>query len=109
MWAFYFLEKPAANPHWHGLVRLTPPPGMLAKHEELFDRHAESIWKALVPSGTVKSLPIFDQRGGRIEPLNECYAEGVQKPILEPCHFDPCRIVGPYSEASDNFAIPSCR
>ena len=63
MWAFYFLEKPAANPHWHGLVRLTPPPGMLAKHEELFDRHAESIWKALVPSGTVKSLPIFDQRG----------------------------------------------
>ena len=63
MWAFYFLEKPAANPHWHGLVRLTPPPGMLAKHGELFDRHAESIWKALVPSGTVKSLPIFDQRG----------------------------------------------
>ena len=22
MWAFYFLEKPAGNPHWHGLVRL---------------------------------------------------------------------------------------
>jgi hypothetical protein len=35
---------------------------MLAKHEELFDLHAESIWKALVPSVTVKSFPIFDQR-----------------------------------------------
>ncbi len=63
MWAFYFLEKPAANPHWHGLVRLTPAPGMLEKQKELFDLHAERIWKKLVPSGTVKSLPIFDQRG----------------------------------------------
>jgi len=63
MWAFYFLEKPAANPHWHGLVRLTPAPGMLEKQKEMFDLHAERIWKKLVPSGTVKSLPIFDQRG----------------------------------------------
>jgi len=29
LWAFYFLEKPKANPLRRGLIRLTPPPGML--------------------------------------------------------------------------------
>ena len=62
MWAFYFLEKPAANPHWHGLVRLTPPPGMLAKHEELLIGMLTNL-EGPRAFGTVKSLPIFDQRG----------------------------------------------
>ena len=64
MWAFYFLEKPASNPHWHGLIRFVPyVPARAQGREELFDLHAEQIWKDLVPAGTVKTLPIFDQRG----------------------------------------------
>ena len=64
MWAFYFLEKPASNPHWHGLVRFEPYfPARRQSRAELFDLHAERIWKKLMPKGSVKILPIFDQRG----------------------------------------------
>jgi hypothetical protein len=64
MWAFYFLEKPSSNPHWHGLVQFNKYfPGMAERQAELFDRNAEKIWKKLVPAGTVKSIPIYEQRG----------------------------------------------
>ena len=64
MWAFYFLEKPNDNPHWHGLVRFfTFENKPLAIQESIFDENAERIWKRLVPSGTVDVQPIPVQRG----------------------------------------------
>jgi hypothetical protein len=64
MWAFYFLEKPVSNPHWHGLIRFVPYfPARPQERAELFDLHAERIWKKLVPKGSVEILPIVDQRG----------------------------------------------
>jgi hypothetical protein len=64
IWAFYFLEKPQSNPHWHALVRFHPPhPGYELTMMERFDNHAEPIWKKLVPAGSVQSLPIFKQTG----------------------------------------------
>jgi hypothetical protein len=64
MWAFYFLEKPNSNPHWHGLVRFfTAENKPLGLQESIFDANAERIWKKLVPSGTVDVQPIPVQRG----------------------------------------------
>jgi hypothetical protein len=64
MFAFYFLEKPRSNPHWHGLVRLFPVGGVpLATQEKMFDEHAERAWKKLVPAGSVNVQPITSQRG----------------------------------------------
>jgi hypothetical protein len=64
MWAFYFLEKPDTNPHWHGLVRFfTFESKPLALQEEIFDRNAERVWKKLVPTGTVDVQPITVQQG----------------------------------------------
>ena len=64
IWAVYFLEKPNSNPHWHGLVRFFPVDNRPEhQQQEIFDEHAERIWKKLVPSGTVNVQPITVQRG----------------------------------------------
>jgi len=64
LWAFYFLEKPEANPHWHGLVRFfTTSEDERKRQEEIFDQEAEPIWKKLMPSGSVKVIEVYDQLG----------------------------------------------
>jgi hypothetical protein len=64
LWAFYFLENPNSNPHWHGLVRFfTSDEEERERQEQIFDESAEPIWKKLMPSGTVKVLDIYGQRG----------------------------------------------
>jgi hypothetical protein len=64
IWAFYFLEKPDANPHWHGLVRFFPIAGKpRAFQEQVFDEHAEPEWQALVPAGTADVQPVTVQKG----------------------------------------------
>lgn len=64
IWAFYFLENPDSNPHWHGLVRFFPIPGCPeAEQERVFDLNASRIWRKLVPSGSVDVQPIYRQRG----------------------------------------------
>jgi len=64
IWAFWFLEKPEVNPHWHGLVRFFPVENMtIAEQETIFDQNAERIWKKLVPTGSVNVQPIGVQRG----------------------------------------------
>lgn len=64
IWAFYFLEKPASNPHWHGLIRFFPVDNYpQAEQERAFDANALRIWKKLVPSGTVDVQPITVKRG----------------------------------------------
>jgi hypothetical protein len=64
IWAFWFLEKPQLNPHWHGLVRFFPVDNMtIAEQESIFDQNAERIWKKLVPTGSVNVQPIGVQRG----------------------------------------------
>ncbi|SEE05417.1 hypothetical protein SAMN05444161_4732 [Rhizobiales bacterium GAS191] len=64
IWAFYFLEKPHSNPHWHGLIRFFPVDNMsFADQEQILDTSAEKLWKELVPSGTVDVTPITRQRG----------------------------------------------
>ena len=64
IWAFYFLEKPSSNPHWHGLIRFFPVDDYpQVEQERAFDANASPIWKNLVPSGTVDIKPITVQRG----------------------------------------------
>jgi hypothetical protein len=64
IWAFWFLEKPEINPHWHGLVRFFPVENMtIAEQEAIFDQNAELIWKKLVPTGSVDVQPITVSRG----------------------------------------------
>jgi len=64
MWAFYFLEKAGSNAHWHGLIKFVPHLPLRAESRaDVFDLKAEPVWKRLVPAGTVKTLPIFEQRG----------------------------------------------
>ncbi|WP_229176080.1 hypothetical protein, partial [Bradyrhizobium ivorense] len=64
IWAFWFLEKPNANPHWHGLVRFFPADGRpIPDQMTRFDREAEGIWRTLVPGGTVDIQEITAQRG----------------------------------------------
>src|SRR5215207_313323 len=59
MWAFYFLEKPDVNPHWHGLVRFFPIEGKSEAYQQaVFDENAGPTWKELVPSGTVDVQPV---------------------------------------------------
>jgi hypothetical protein len=51
MWAFYFLEKPDVNPHWHGLVRFFPIEGKSEAYQQaVFDENAGPTWKELVPA-----------------------------------------------------------
>lgn len=77
MWAFYFLEKPASNPHWHGLVQLRKDwPGMREKQWVIFEEHCGPVWKKLVPAGTVDIKPIFEQRG-----IEEYVAKTLQYPV----------------------------
>ncbi len=66
MFAFWFLEKPNSNPHWHGLVRFFSNCDTLhevAVQEGLVCSLAEPVWKRLVPSGSVKVRPITCQNG----------------------------------------------
>ena len=53
IWFFAFLEKPAANPHWHLLLRL---PGRWASssssQSNQFRFIADAVWMRLMPSGT---------------------------------------------------------
>jgi hypothetical protein len=64
IWAFWFLEKPNSNPHWHGLVRFFPVDGYpITAEEAIFDERAEPVWKRLVPGGSVDVKPITVQRG----------------------------------------------
>lgn len=64
MFAFWFLEKPDANPHWHGLVRFFPADGRpIPEQQAIFDREGEGIWRKLVPTGSVNIQEIALQRG----------------------------------------------
>jgi hypothetical protein len=64
IWAFWFIEKPETNPHWHGLVRFFPVDNIdIAEQEAIFDVTAEGIWTKLVPRGSVSVQPITVQRG----------------------------------------------
>lgn len=64
IWAWWFLEKPNSNPHWHGLVRFYDAENVaIAEQEKIFDEEADRIWKRLIPSGTVNIQPIMVQRG----------------------------------------------
>lgn len=64
IWGFFFLEKPASNPHWHGLVQFFPPwPDARQDYEDRFDKWAPIYWKELVLSGTVDVQNITNQRG----------------------------------------------
>lgn len=64
MFSFWFLEKPDANPHWHGLVRFFPADGRpIPGQAVVFDRDAESIWGKLVPRGSVNIQEISVQQG----------------------------------------------
>ena len=63
MFAFWFLEKPTTNPHWHGLVRFFPLDAEhLEQQETKFDRNAERLWTKLVPSGSVDVQNVSGQR-----------------------------------------------
>ena len=64
IFAFYFLEKPNDNPHWHGLVRFFPIDDF--PHDEqakIFDENADQIWKKLVRSGSTDIQPVTCQKG----------------------------------------------
>jgi hypothetical protein len=64
IFAFYFLEKPNDNPHWHGLVRFFPIDDF--SHDEqakIFDENADQIWKKLVRSGSTDIQPVTCQKG----------------------------------------------
>lgn len=64
IWAFWFLEKPNSNPHWHGLVRFFQVDDYpTTAQEAIFDERVEPIWKRLVPGGSVDVKPITVQRG----------------------------------------------
>jgi hypothetical protein len=61
-WAFYFLEKPIANPHWHGLVRLfSIDDDHRKQQEEIFDERASLYWERLSPGGTAKVKTNYSQ------------------------------------------------
>src|SRR5215203_7041682 len=78
MWAFYFLEKPDVNPHWHGLVRFFPIEGKSEAYQQaVFDENAGPTWKELVPSGTVDVQPVPMQRG-----VAELPCKGARAPHL---------------------------
>ena len=64
MFTFYVLEKPNSNPHYHGLIRFFEGGGLpVASQEERLDKHADRIWKHLVPSGSTSIQAIYDQAG----------------------------------------------
>jgi hypothetical protein len=63
IFAFYALEKPRSNPHWHGLIRFFGAEDERRRQEEVFDRVAERHWQRLIPSGTVDIQPIYNQSG----------------------------------------------
>jgi hypothetical protein len=64
MFAFWFLEKPDANPHWHGVVRFFPADGRpIPAQEAVFDQEAEGIWLHLMPRGSVDVQEVTVQRG----------------------------------------------
>jgi hypothetical protein len=62
IWAFYFLEKPETNPHWHGLIAFFPPWDCREQYELNFDLWAPVYWKQLVPSATIDIQKISDQK-----------------------------------------------
>lgn len=54
LFGFYFLEKPASNPHWHGLIKLDHfDPELRAEHARLLLIKSELVWQKLKPSGSV--------------------------------------------------------
>lgn len=65
MFHFFAPEKLATNPHWHGLVYFFGAQGSeLRRQEDMFDRHADSIWSDLVPKGSADVKAIYDLPGG---------------------------------------------
>jgi hypothetical protein len=52
LWAFAFLEKPEANPHWHLLIRrVEPDQRKWDEQVRKIDYKAIDIWRKIVPSG----------------------------------------------------------
>lgn len=63
IFAFYFLEKPSANPHWHGLVMFDPDPIVSAEQAFTMEWVGEQRLKRIHPSGTFRMKPIYDLDG----------------------------------------------
>jgi len=64
LFAFYALEKPETNPHWHGLIRFfTEDPDERHRQAQVFDEYAARYWLKLVPKGSLNNQPIYDRTG----------------------------------------------
>lgn len=64
LFAFYFLEKPNLNPHWHALVMLDERiPGRRAEQRRWLEESAECLWQTLKPSGTFNVKSIYARQG----------------------------------------------
>ena len=64
MFCIYTLEKPAVNPHWHGLVHFyNVDDDERARQGKQFDEWANATWKKLVPSGDVDVKTTYDEKG----------------------------------------------
>ena len=55
LWAVYFLERPASNPHWHALVWLDHPDLEKRRwHFQEFAGIAQTVWEKLIPAGAIR-------------------------------------------------------
>lgn len=63
IFAFYFLEKPNSNPHWHGLVMLDPHPVIRAEQAFVMEMMGETLLKRVQRAGTFRISAIHDLDG----------------------------------------------
>lgn len=62
MFAFYFLEKPETNPHWHALIRIDDDdPDRRARKLEKLVALPEENWVRIVASGSTAVREIHDE------------------------------------------------
>ena len=64
LFAAYFLEKPTAHPHWHGLIMLDEQdPKLRLQQGTMLSSKGSAIWERLTPGGTIDAKLVYDREG----------------------------------------------
>lgn len=86
----FFLEKPAVNPHWHGLIRIDPSdPSRAVELSGRFPGEAECYWRQLVPGGTT-DVQMVDSTDGIANYITKELQNLIQyESFVVPRSFDP--------------------
>jgi hypothetical protein len=63
VFAFWFLEKPQTNTHWHGVLWLEPSHFEKLSKKRTAEHEISQIWSQISPRGTVNFVLLQDKPG----------------------------------------------